>query len=104
MMVPEFDNALFTQKIGETKIVKSSFGYHLVQVEDGGCAHPIAQRGAATIQATLFRQRAAAAEENYAQALTSEAIKNGLERPPQPIILKWPPRAARRAGRDLSAA
>ena len=28
-MVPEFDNAIFTQKIGDTKIVKSQFGYHI---------------------------------------------------------------------------
>jgi peptidyl-prolyl cis-trans isomerase D len=33
-----------------------------------------------TIQATLVRQKAAQAEENYAHALTSEAIKNGLEK------------------------
>ncbi len=33
-----------------------------------------------TIQATLMRQKAAAAQENFAQALTSEAIKNGLEK------------------------
>jgi peptidyl-prolyl cis-trans isomerase D len=33
-----------------------------------------------TIQATLIRQKQAAGEENYAQALTSEAIKNGLEK------------------------
>jgi peptidyl-prolyl cis-trans isomerase D len=81
MMVPEFDNALFTQKIGETKIVKSSFGYHIVQVEERQEAHTQSlSEVLPTIQATLFRQRAAAAEENYAQALTSEAIKNGLEK------------------------
>ena len=81
MMVPEFDNALFTQKIGETKIVKSSFGYHLVQVEERQDAHTQSlSEVLPTIQATLFRQRAAAAEQNYAQALTSEAIKNGLEK------------------------
>ena len=33
-----------------------------------------------TIQATLIRQKAAQAEENFAHALTSEAIKNGLEK------------------------
>jgi len=47
---------------------------------------------------TLFRQRAAAAEENYAQALTSEPSRTAWRRPPQPIILKWPHAAARRAG------
>src|SRR5581483_6618916 len=38
-MVPEFDNAIFTQKIGDIKIVKSQFGYHIVQVEDRQTAH-----------------------------------------------------------------
>ena len=33
-MVPEFDNAIFTQKIGDTKIVKTQYGYHIVQVEE----------------------------------------------------------------------
>jgi peptidyl-prolyl cis-trans isomerase D len=81
MMVPEFDNALFTQKIGETKIVKSSFGYHLVQVEERQEAHTQSLSEALpTIQATITRQKAAAVEENYAQTLTSEAIKNGLQK------------------------
>jgi peptidyl-prolyl cis-trans isomerase D len=81
MMVPEFDNAIFTQKIGETKIVKSQFGYHIIQVEERQTAHSQSlSEVQPIIQATLVRQRAAAAEENYAQALTSEAIKNGLEK------------------------
>ena len=47
-MVPEFDNAIFTQKIGDTQIVKSQFGYHIVQVEERQPAHQQAhQRGSA---------------------------------------------------------
>ena len=38
-MVPEFDAALFSQKIGDAKIVKSQFGYHIVQVEERQTAH-----------------------------------------------------------------
>jgi peptidyl-prolyl cis-trans isomerase D len=80
-MVPEFDNAIFTQKIGETKIVKSQFGYHIVQVEERQPAHSQQLNEVLpTIQATLVRQKVAAAEENYAHALTSEAIKSGLEK------------------------
>jgi peptidyl-prolyl cis-trans isomerase D len=80
-MVPEFDNAIFTQKIGETKIVKSQFGYHIVQVEERQAAHSQSLAEVLpTIQATLIRQKAADAEENFAHALTSEAIKNGLEK------------------------
>jgi peptidyl-prolyl cis-trans isomerase D len=80
-MVPEFDNALFTQKIGESKIVKTQFGYHIVQVEERQAAHTQSLSDVLpTIQATLSRQKAAQAGENYARALTSEAIKNGLEK------------------------
>jgi peptidyl-prolyl cis-trans isomerase D len=80
-MVPEFDNAIFTQKIGDIAIVKSQFGYHIVQVEDRQAAHtqPL-NEVLPQIQAALIRDAAAQAEENYAQALTSEAIKNGLEK------------------------
>jgi peptidyl-prolyl cis-trans isomerase D len=80
-MVPEFDKAIFSQKIGETQIVKSQFGYHIVQVEERKPAH--AQDLAEvlpTIQGTLIRQKVAAAEENYAHQLTSEAIKDGLQK------------------------
>ncbi len=80
-MVPEFDNAIFTQKIGDYKIVKSQYGYHIVQVEERTAAH--AQSLAEvlpTIQATLIRQKSTAAQDSFARQLTSEAIKNGLEK------------------------
>jgi parvulin-like peptidyl-prolyl isomerase len=38
-MVPEFDDAVFTQPIGEITIVKSKFGYHILQVEERTAAH-----------------------------------------------------------------
>ena len=80
-MVPEFDNAIFTQKIGDIAIVKSQFGYHIVQVEERQPAHAQALNEVLpTIQATLIRQKEAKAEQDYAQALTSEAIKNGLDK------------------------
>jgi peptidyl-prolyl cis-trans isomerase D len=78
-MVPEFDSAIFGQKIGETKIIKTQFGYHVVQVEERQAAHaqPLSEVQP-TIQATLARQKSAQAEDNYAKALTAEATKNGL--------------------------
>jgi peptidyl-prolyl cis-trans isomerase D len=80
-MVPEFDKAIFSQKIGDTEIVKSQFGYHIVQVEERKPAHAQdLSEVLPTIQATLIRQKAAAAEEGYAHALAAEAIKNGLEK------------------------
>jgi peptidyl-prolyl cis-trans isomerase D len=79
--VPEFEAALFSQKIGETKIVKSQYGYHILQVEERQAAHSQQLNEVLpTIQATLARQRAAQAEENYAHNLASEAMKNGLEK------------------------
>jgi peptidyl-prolyl cis-trans isomerase D len=80
-MVPEFDKAIFTQKIGDTEIVKSQFGYHIVQVEERKPAHAQdLSEVLPTIQATLIRQKAAAAEDGYVHALASEAMKNGLEK------------------------
>jgi peptidyl-prolyl cis-trans isomerase D len=79
--VPEFEKALFSQKIGDIEIVKSQFGYHILQVEERQAAHAQSLNEVLpTIQATLIRQRDAQAEENYAQALTSEALKSGLEK------------------------
>ena len=81
MMVPEFDSAIFTQKVGDTKIVKTQFGYHIIQVEERQTAHSqTINEVLPTIQATLIRQKSAKAQQDYAQALTSEAIKNGLEK------------------------
>jgi peptidyl-prolyl cis-trans isomerase D len=78
-MVPEFDKAIFTQKIGDSKIVKTQFGYHIVQVEERQAAHSQSLNEVLpTIQATLLRQKSTVAQENFAHALTSESIKNGL--------------------------
>jgi peptidyl-prolyl cis-trans isomerase D len=80
-MVPAFDNAIFTQKIGDIQIVKSNFGYHIVQVESRTTAHtkPLSEVQG-DIVAALVRQDSAVAQQNYAATLTSEAIKNGLEK------------------------
>ncbi len=81
MMVKEFDNAIFTQKIGDIAIVKTQFGYHIVQVEERQTAHAQSLNEVQmTIQMTLIRQKVAQAEENYAKTLATEAQKNGLEK------------------------
>jgi len=80
-MVPEFDKAIFSQKIGDVGLVKSQFGYHVVQVESR--QEPHAQSLSEllpTIQATLIREKSAQAEDNYAKALASEAMKDGLQK------------------------
>jgi len=80
-MVPEFDKAIFTQKIGDIAIVKSNFGYHIVQVEDRQSAHTqLLSEVQTTIVAALTRDSSAQAESRYAQQLTTEANKDGLEK------------------------
>jgi peptidyl-prolyl cis-trans isomerase D len=80
-MVPEFDNAIFTQKIGDTTLVHTQFGYHIIQVEERQPAHSQSLAEVTpTIQVQLIRQKEAAAESAYAQALATEAAKNGLDK------------------------
>jgi len=78
-MVPEFDSAIFSQKIGDTTLVHTQFGYHIIQVEERQTAHaqPI-NEVLPTIQATLIRQKESQAESAFAQSLATEAAKNGL--------------------------
>jgi peptidyl-prolyl cis-trans isomerase D len=79
-MVPEFDNAIFTQKIGDISVVKSQFGYHVIQVEERQPAHSQSLAEVSdTIKATLSRQLVSQAEENYARQLTQEAEQKGLQ-------------------------
>jgi peptidyl-prolyl cis-trans isomerase D len=78
-MVPQFDSDIFTAKIGEINLVKSQFGYHVVQVEDRQTAHTQALNEVLPdIQASLIRTATADAQQNFSRTLTSEAIKNGL--------------------------
>jgi peptidyl-prolyl cis-trans isomerase D len=78
-MVPEFDKAIFSQPINEIDIVKSQYGYHIVQVEERSTAHTQSLADVLpTIQATLGREKSAQAEDSYAKQLTAEAAKNGL--------------------------
>ncbi len=79
--VPEFEKALFSQKIGDTQIVRSQYGYHILQVEERQAEHSESiDEVRPAILATLIRQKEAAAEESYASTLTSEAIKNGMQK------------------------
>ena len=92
-MVPEFDNAIFTQKPGDIGVVKSQFGYHVVQVEERQQAHTQALGEVIdSIKATLSRQMISQAEENFAKQLAAEAAKKDC-RPRLPrTTLTWLPR------------
>ncbi len=79
-MVPEFDNAIFNNPIGQIVVIKSQFGFHVVQVEERQTAHTQSLTEVEdTIKATLSRQMISQAEENYARQLAQEAAQNGLD-------------------------
>ena len=80
--VPEFEQALFSLPIGKTSdLVKSQYGYHIIQVEERQAAH---NRSLAevtpSISAVLIRQKEATAAASFAQQLATEAGKSGLEK------------------------
>lgn len=78
-MVPEFDKAIFSQKIGETTLVHTQYGYHILQVEERQTKHsqPL-NEVKASIEVNLIRQKEAQVESAYAAGLAAEAQKNGL--------------------------
>jgi len=78
-MVPEFDKAIFSQKIGETTLVHTQYGYHIIQVEERQAKHsqPL-NEVKASIEVNLIRQKEAQVEAAYAATLATEAQKNGL--------------------------
>src|SRR6185437_1110666 len=79
-MVPEFDKAIFGNPIGQIAVVKSQFGYHVVQVEERQPAHSQSLAEVKdTIKATLSRQLVSQAEDNYAKQLQQEAASKGLQ-------------------------
>jgi len=79
-MVPEFDQAIFNNPIGQIAVVKSQFGFHVVQVEERQQAHTQSLGEVEdTIKATLSRQQISQAEENYARQLAQEAAQTGLQ-------------------------
>jgi peptidyl-prolyl cis-trans isomerase D len=80
--VPEFDKAAFTLAPGQTSdLVKTHFGYHILQVEDKKTAHlrPLAEVKPEIVP-VLEQQKAGAAEQTFASSLASDAKKNGLDK------------------------
>jgi peptidyl-prolyl cis-trans isomerase D len=80
--VPEFDKAAFSLAPGQTSdLVKTHFGYHILQVEDKKTAHlrPLAEVKP-EILPVLEQQKAGAAEQTFASSLASDAKKNGLDK------------------------
>jgi peptidyl-prolyl cis-trans isomerase D len=82
VFVPAFDKAAFALKPGEiSDLVKTQFGYHILQGVEKQTAHtkPFDEaRG--SILATMIRDKEAQAAQVYAGSLATEAQKTGLDK------------------------
>ena len=79
---PAYAKAAMALNPGQTSdLVRSQFGYHIIQTEQKEPAHtkPLADVKAEILPA-LEQQRAGAAEQTFASALAADAKKNGLEK------------------------
>lgn len=79
---PAYAKAAMALNPGQTSdLVRSQFGYHIIQTEKKEAAHvrPLAEVKD-QIQPLLEQQKAGAAEQNFANQLAAEAKKNGMQK------------------------
>ena len=80
--VPEFDKALFSLQPGQTSdVIKTQFGYHIIQVEQHDRAHlkPVSEVKA-EIAPILEQQKAGAAQQSFANDLAAQVKKDGFDK------------------------
>ena len=81
--VAEFDQTAFAQQPGQISgLVRTQFGYHIIQTEEKQEAHtkPLDEVKASIVE-TLTKQREAQAEQNFVNQLATEAQKSSLAQP-----------------------
>jgi peptidyl-prolyl cis-trans isomerase D len=79
---PAYAKAAMALNPGQTSgLVKSAFGYHIIQTEQKVAAgvKPLAEVKA-SIEQVLEQQKQGAAEQQYAQQLADDAAKNGMDK------------------------
>jgi peptidyl-prolyl cis-trans isomerase D len=79
---PAYAKAAMALNPGQTSdLVKSQFGYHIIQTEQKEPAHTkLVAEVKAEIVPVLEQQRAGAAEQTFASSLAADAKKNGLDK------------------------
>ena len=81
-MVPAFESAAMALKAGQTSdLVKTNFGYHIIQAESRDESHdrPLSEV-ADQIRPIVAQTKEAGALQSFAQALAAEAAKSGIDK------------------------